>query len=206
VPEASAVPFGLGAALLCALSFLMGAIPFGPLLARRKGVDLRKVGSGNTGATNVLRSVGKGAALLTLLGDALKGTAAVALARAFGLGPFYEGLFGLLAVLGHDFSPFMGFRGGKGVATSLGVILLYVPEVGILTLIVWVATVLVTRVSSLGALVSFALLPAAVAALGGGKEELAFSTALTALIVVRHAGNIRRLIKGTERRVGEKAP
>lgn len=190
--------------LVGALSFLMGAIPFGPLLAWRKGVDLRKTGSGNTGATNVLRSVGRREAVLTLLGDVLKGTAAVALARALGLGPLYEGLFGLLAVLGHDFSPFVRFRGGKGVATSLGAILLYMPEAGILTLIVWVATALITRLSSLGALVSFALLPVAVAAMGGGKEALAFSIALAGLVIIRHTGNIGRLIKGTERRVGER--
>jgi glycerol-3-phosphate acyltransferase PlsY len=194
-----------GIALLGTLCFLMGSIPFGPIFARRKGIDLRKTGSGNMGATNVLRSVGKREALLTLLGDVLKGTAAVAVGRAMGVGSMYEGLFGLLAVLGHGFSPFMRFRGGKGVATSLGVVLLYTPKAGMLTLALWIVAVLITRISSMGALVSFALLPASTALFGYGKYELAVAVVLTCLIIFKHSGNIKRLIKGTEGRVGERA-
>ena len=114
------------ALMVLALSFLMGSIPFGLVFTMGTGVDLKKVGSGNTGATNVLRAVGKRAALMTLLGDMLKGVAAVALARALGLGLLVEGAAGLCAVLGHDFSFFLRFRGGKGVATSIGVVLIYI--------------------------------------------------------------------------------
>lgn len=185
-------------------AFVTGSIPFGVLFARAKGVDLRKVGSGNIGATNALRNVGKTAAVLTLLGDMLKGTAAVALGRAFGVGPLYEGILGLAAILGHDFSIFLRFRGGKGVATSLGVIMIYMPGAGILTLSLWIATVLLTRYSSLGALVSFIVLPAGVALMGYPGEKLVLSVIISGLLVAKHSGNIKRLLNRTERRIGEK--
>jgi glycerol-3-phosphate acyltransferase PlsY len=191
-------------ASLAALCFLIGSIPFGPLLARRRGVDLRKTGSGNIGATNVLRSVGKWAALFTLLGDALKGTAAVAMGKALGVGPLWEGIFGLLAVLGHDFSPFMRLRGGKGVATSLGVMLIYAPKAGMLTLLLWLISFSITRISSVGALVSFALLPVCMALLGYPGNKIAIAFFVTVLLVIRHSGNVRRILNGTERRVGER--
>jgi glycerol-3-phosphate acyltransferase PlsY len=191
--------------LLGTVSFLIGSIPFGPLFARRRGIDLRKTGSGNIGATNVLRSVGKKEAILTLLGDVLKGTSAVAIGRAFGVGPLYEGVFGLCAIMGHDFSLFMRFKGGKGVATSFGVILLYTPKAGILTLIIWIATVLITRISSTGALVSFALLPLGIMFFGYETDKLAVALILSCLLIFKHSGNIKRLLKGTERRIGERA-
>lgn len=192
-------------ALISLMSFLVGSIPFGVLFARAKGINLRDVGSGNIGATNVLRSAGKAAALLTLLGDALKGVSAVALGRVFGVGPVYEGLFGLMAVMGHDFSIFQRFKGGKGVATSIGVMLIYAPKAGILTVIIWLATVIISRLSSLGAIVSFFVLPLTVALMGYAAEAVAFSAALSALLVIKHRENLRRLFSGTERRVGEKA-
>ncbi|MGD8352116.1 MAG: glycerol-3-phosphate 1-O-acyltransferase PlsY, partial [Nitrospirota bacterium] len=154
--------------------------------------------------TNVLRAAGKGPAVLTLLGDVLKGVAAVALARALGLGAFYEGLAALASVAGHDFSVFLRFRGGKGVATSLGAVLIYAPQAGILTVVLWLVTVALTRYSSLGAIVSFALLPVMMLLTGQAKQKAAFAAALTALLVLKHSGNIKRLLEGTERRVGEK--
>ena len=193
------------AALVIAFSYLLGSVPFGMVFARAKGVDLRSVGSGNIGATNVLRAAGRGPAVLTLLGDALKGAAAVALARALGLGAFNEGLAALAAVAGHDFSVFLRFRGGKGVATSLGAVLIYAPQAGILTAVLWLITVVLTRYSSLGAIVSFALLPVMMLLTGQAKQKAAFAAALAALLVLKHSGNIRRLVEGTERRVGEKA-
>lgn len=193
------------AALVIAFSYLLGSVPFGMVFARAKGVDLRSVGSGNIGATNVLRAAGRGPAVLTLLGDALKGAAAVALARALGLGAFNEGLAALAAVAGHDFSVFLRFRGGKGVATSLGAVLIYAPQAGILTAVLWLITVVLTRYSSLGAIVSFALLPVVMLLTGQAKQKAAFAAALAALLVLKHSGNIRRLVEGTERRVGEKA-
>ncbi|MEJ2253508.1 MAG: glycerol-3-phosphate 1-O-acyltransferase PlsY [Nitrospirota bacterium] len=192
-------------ALLLAFSFLMGSIPFGVILARVKGVDLRKTGSGNIGATNVLRSVGKGAAVFTLLGDLLKGTAAVALGKALGVGPLFEGLMGLTAILGHDFSIFQGLRGGKGVATSLGVVLLYAPWAGLITVGLWLATVALTRYSSLGAVVSFGLLPVSMIVTGNTEEAIGLSVIIFAVLLIKHRENIGRLMKGTERRVGEKA-
>lgn len=192
-------------ALLIIYSYLLGSIPFGIVLAKIKGVDLRKVGSGNIGATNVLRAMGKGPALITLLGDLLKGTAAVGAARMLGVGAGYEGLAGLAAIAGHNFPIFLRFRGGKGVATSLGVILIYMPQVGILTAGLWLATALITRLSSLGALVSFGFLPVGAYLYGGSKEKIAVSVAISAMLILRHTENIKRLIRGTERRIGERA-
>lgn len=192
-------------ALVIAFSYLLGSVPFGIVFTRARGVDLRKVGSGNIGATNVLRAAGKGPAILTLLGDIIKGAAAVALARALGLGASYEGLAALAAVAGHDFSVFLKFRGGKGVATSLGAVLIYAPQAGILTVVLWLVTVALTRYSSLGAIVSFALLPVIMILTGQAKPKAAVALALAALLLLKHSGNIKRLVEGTERRVGEKA-
>lgn len=191
--------------LLIIISFLLGSLPFGVIIAKVKGVDLKKVGSGNIGATNVLRTLGKWPAVLTLLGDILKGTAAVAVGRYLSVGPVYEGIMGLFAILGHNFSLFLGFRGGKGVATSLGVLFIYSPQVGLFTLIIWLVVVLMTRYSSLGAVVSFGLLPINILLFAYTKEKLIISIVITALLLLRHAGNISRLMKGTERKIGERA-
>jgi glycerol-3-phosphate acyltransferase PlsY len=189
--------------LLIICAFIIGSIPVGMLVARAKGVDLKKVGSGNIGATNVLRSLGKGPAALTLIGDMLKGTLAVALGRYFGLGTFYEGIIGLLAILGHNFSVFLGFRGGKGVATSLGVFILYSPRTALITFVIWIAVVITTKYSSLGALISFGLLPLNII-LFDSKEKLPVALLVTLLILIRHMDNIQRLMKGTERKIGER--
>jgi glycerol-3-phosphate acyltransferase PlsY len=181
-------------ALSIAGSFLVGSIPFGVLFARRRGVNLREAGSRNIGATNVLRSVGRKEAVLTLVGDLLKGTSAVAAGRALGVGPFYEGAMGLAAVVGHDFSLFLRFRG-----------VIYAPLAGLMTVLVWLATVAATRVSSVGALAAFALLPVLVAALGYPGEKLVFSVIISALLVVKHKDNIKRLLQGREGRVDERA-
>jgi len=186
------------------LSFVVGSVPFGLVFTMGSGVDIRKVGSGNTGATNVLRAVGKRAAFLTLMGDMFKGVAAVALARALGLGVVVEGAAGLCSVFGHDFSVFLRFRGGKGVATSLGVVLIYMPLAGILTCIVWLATVVAARYSSLGAIVSFSALPAIVWLLGNGSEKLVVSAIITILLLYKHRTNITSILKGTESKVGQK--
>lgn len=188
--------------LLLIISFIIGSIPFGIIIAKAKRVNLKKVGSGNIGATNVLRSLGKWPAALTLLGDVLKGTAAVALGRYVGAAPVYEGLFGLSAILGHNFSIFLGFRGGKGVATSLGVLAIYSPQTAIVTFIIWLVVVVFTKYSSLGALVSFGFLPINILLLDD-KGKLFTAILITILIFFRHRDNIQRLIKGTERRIGQ---
>jgi len=189
--------------LLFIASFILGSIPFGIIIAKAKGVDLKNVGSRNIGATNVLRSLGKWPAALTLLGDVLKGTAAVAIGRYFGVGPVYEGFVGLSAILGHNFSIFLGFRGGKGVATSLGVLGIYSPQTALFTFIIWLMVVMFTKYSSLGALVSFGLLPINVL-LFDSKEKLFTAILITILIFMRHKDNIQRFIKGTERRMGQR--
>jgi glycerol-3-phosphate acyltransferase PlsY len=189
--------------LLLIVSFIIGSIPFGIIIAKSKGINLKKVGSGNIGATNVLRSLGKWPAALTLLGDILKGTAAVAIGRYFGVGPVYEGLVGFSAILGHNFSIFLGFRGGKGVATSLGVLSIYSPQTALFTLIIWLVTVMITKYSSMGALVSFGFLPINIL-LFDNKGKLFVVVLITILIYIRHMDNIQRLIKGTERRIGQR--
>jgi acyl phosphate:glycerol-3-phosphate acyltransferase len=191
--------------ILLAVAFVLGSIPFGIITAKVKGIDLKKVGSGNIGATNVLRSLGKWPAIVTLLGDILKGTLAVAIGQYFGVEPLYEGLIGMSAILGHNFSIFLGFRGGKGVATSLGVLFIYVPYVAVITLLIWIVVVLITKYSSLGAIVSFALLPLSVLLTDfQDKTKLFMSILISFFIVIRHQDNIKRLIKGTERKIGQR--
>jgi glycerol-3-phosphate acyltransferase PlsY len=189
--------------LLIIFAFFLGSIPFGIIIAKVKGVDLKEVGSGNIGATNVLRSLGKWPAILTLLGDVLKGTVAVAIGKYFGVGPVYQGLAGISAILGHNFSLFLGFRGGKGVATSLGVLSIYSPQSALVTFIIWLVVVIFTKYSSLGAIVSFGLLPINIL-LFNGKERLLIAVLITILIFIRHRDNIQRLMNGTERKVGQR--
>lgn len=189
---------------LMILSFLIGSIPTGLLIAKTKGIDLRKVGSGNIGATNVLRAVGKEPALFTLLGDIAKGAVPVAIGKFFGWGIFDAGILGLSAILGHNFSLFLKFKGGKGVATSIGVLLAFSPHVALLTITLWLLTARWTRYSSLSALVSFGLLPLSIYIIDYSKEKMIIAVAITVLIFIRHAANIKRLIQGTESKIGQR--
>ncbi len=194
--------------LLPVLSFILGSIPFGIIIAKVKGIDLKRVGSGNIGATNVFRSIGTLPAVLTLLGDILKGTLAVSTGRYFGVGPLYEGLIGISAILGHNFSLFLGFKGGKGVATSLGVLVIYTPRVAFFTFILWLVTVFVTKYSSMGAIVSFALLPANIILFDPeykyNKTKLLITILISLFILIRHKDNIKRLINGSEKKIGQR--
>jgi glycerol-3-phosphate acyltransferase PlsY len=187
------------------ISYIVGSIPFGLLFAWAKGVDLRKVGSGNIGATNVLRGVGKKAAFFTLLGDALKGAAGVLIAKLTGLDVVAQGLMGLAAILGHDFSLFLLFKGGKGVATSLGMIFVYSPLSGLITGLLWLLTALLKKYSSLSALVAFGFLPFTLYVVERDPMMALFGLFITVLIMIKHTGNIKRLLKGEERKIGEKA-
>ncbi len=192
--------------LFMILSFVLGSIPFGIIIAKARGVDLKKVGSGNIGATNVLRSLGKGPAVFTLLGDVFKGSLAVAIGKYFGLEPIYLGLAGISAILGHNFSLFLGFKGGKGVATSIGVLLVYTPKVAFFTILIWFVVVFLTKYSSLGAIVSFALLPFNIILFDFTDKAKLFTAILIAFFILgRHSDNVRRLIKGTERKIGQRA-
>ncbi len=190
--------------ILIVIAFIIGSVPFGLLIARLKGVDLRKTGSGNIGATNVLRAVGKVPALLTLAGDILKGTIAVALGGYFLDNLLMEGIVGLAAIAGHNFSLFLGFKGGKGVATSIGVLILFAPKAALITLILWLGVALMTRYSSLGAIVSFGLLPLNIYLFDYTKEKLIISVIIAALLLIRHSANIKRLLNGSEPRIGER--
>lgn len=190
--------------LLVIASFLIGSIPFGAIIAGIRGIDIRKVGSGNIGATNVMRSMGKAPAVLTLLGDMLKGTVVVLLALRITGNSGFSGIMGLAAILGHDFSIFQRFRGGKGVATSLGVFLAYSPITALITALLWLTTVLITRRSSLGALIAFTFLPVNMYLWDYSREKLALAILITALLILKHISNIQRLIQGTEPRIGEK--
>jgi len=191
---------------LVAAAYLLGSVPFGLVVARcRGGVDLRRVGSGNIGATNVLRAAGATAAVLTLLGDAGKGAVAMGLGRWIGASPSLLAVLGVAVVLGHLFPLFAGFRGGKGVATALGVVLVAMPAVGGLLIVIWLLTAWYWRYSSLAALVAATALPELAWLLDGRPALVALGAALLLLILWRHRDNLRRLRAGTEGRIGEKA-
>lgn len=184
------------------VGYLLGSIPFGLILTRLSGGgDVRKIGSGNIGATNVLRTGNKPLAALTLLLDVLKGTAAVWLGSHFG--PYAAIFAGFGAFLGHLYPVWLGFRGGKGVATYIGVALgLYWPA-ALAFCVVWLLVAITTRYSSLSALVASAATVGALALTGQSRLAVFFAL-LTALLYVRHAANIRRLTNGEETRIGEK--
>jgi glycerol-3-phosphate acyltransferase PlsY len=201
-------PFFLGALVV---GYLLGSIPFGIILTRLTGAgDLRKIGSGNIGATNVLRTGRKGLAAATLLGDALKGTLAVVLVHAYA-GPSAALLAALGAFLGHVFPIWLGFRGGKGVATYLGCLLGLAIAYGtsgawlavLVFCLTWMGLAYAMRYSSLSAL--FATLAApAVLWLMGERQAAELFILLTALLWLKHYDNIRRLMAGTEGRIGQK--
>jgi glycerol-3-phosphate acyltransferase PlsY len=191
--------------VLVAVAYLLGSIPFGVVIARAQGgVDLRRVGSGNIGATNVLRAVGKGAAALTLLADIGKGALSVALGRWLGVAAPVLASIALAAVGGHLFPVFARFRGGKGVATTLGVVLVAMPVVGSLLILIWLAVATLSRYSSLASLTASAALPILTWVLDGRPAMLALSGALLVLVAFRHRENIARLLAGTEAKLGQK--
>ncbi|WP_323040372.1 glycerol-3-phosphate 1-O-acyltransferase PlsY [Gemmobacter sp.] len=190
-------------ALTAVLGYLLGSIPFGIVMARAFGLgDLRKIGSGNIGATNVLRTGNKLAAFLTLVLDAGKGGIAVLLAR-WALAEDAAQLAGVAAFLGHLFPVWLGFKGGKGMATFLGTLLALSFPVGLAACGLWLITAAVTRISSLSALVVAVLSPVAAWVLG--RPDLLMLSVLLALIILeRHKANIGRLLAGTEPRIGKK--
>ena len=190
-------------ALTALLAYLLGSIPFGVVMARAFGLgDLRAIGSGNIGATNVLRTGNKTAALLTVILDAAKGAVAVLLARWL-IGPDAAQVAGLAAFLGHLFPVWLGFRGGKGVATFLGTLLALAWPLGLAACAVWLLTAVVTRYSSMAALMAAAMAPL-LAVLLGRSDLLVLSTVLAALVWVRHHANLARLRAGTEGKIGGK--
>lgn len=196
---------GMTAVLAGIVAYLVGSIPFAVVVSRAMGLpDPRSYGSGNPGTTNVLRSGSKMAALLTLVGDAAKGWVAVWGAMRLGLAVEVVALVALAAFLGHVFSVWLRFQGGKGVATAAGVLFAIDWRVGLATLGTWLAVVVVTRYSSLAALVASALAPVAVYAFLGAGPILVASLVMSGVLVWRHEGNIRKLLRGEESRIGEK--
>ncbi|MDP3874511.1 MAG: glycerol-3-phosphate 1-O-acyltransferase PlsY [Methyloversatilis sp.] len=192
-------------ALALVIGYAFGCIPFAVITSRIFGLaDPRSYGSGNPGATNVLRSGNKKAAVLTLLGDALKGCVAVWVVRALGMGDTMALLAGVAAFVGHVFPATLGFRGGKGVATAAGVMLVAVPPAGVIALGIWIGVVVVTRYSSLAALLAACSAPITGLLYTGSAVVCGAFAAMAGLLIWRHAENIRRLMNGSESRIGRK--
>ena len=198
------VPLPLVSALIAlAAGYLLGTIPFGLLFTYLAGAgDVRKIGSGNIGATNVLRTGKKWAAAATLLCDGAKGAAAVLLARHF-LPPGAEIFASLAAILGHLFPVWLGFKGGKGVATFLGVSLALAWPVGLAVAATWLAAAFIWRISSLSALIAIGLSPAYFFFIGP-RDYAPLAVVLAVMIFFMHRENIRRLFQGQEPRIGAK--
>ena len=187
--------------LTTVLPFLFGSIPFGYVVGKLKGVDVRQHGSGNIGATNVSRVLGKKYGALVLLLDALKGALPVLTVKLLGLPEEYQVLSGLFAVLGHCFSPFLKFRGGKGVATGLGAFIVISPKITLLAFFIFLAVFLLTRYVSLSSITAALSYPLLYRFLEKPSELSFILVSLTALVIVgKHHSNIRRLLKGEEKK------
>ncbi len=193
------------ALLAAALAYLVGSIPFAVVVSRAMGLpDPRSFGSGNPGATNVLRSGSKLAAILTLAGDALKGWLPVWVAIRLELGELVVAVVVVAAFLGHVFSVWLRFKGGKGVATAAGAILAADWRVGAAALVAWLGVAVATRYSSLASIVGAIVAPVAVWGWRGFGPLFLATCVLCAVLVWRHEANIRKLLRGEESRIGEK--
>jgi glycerol-3-phosphate acyltransferase PlsY len=179
-------------------AYLCGSIPTGVLLTRRLGINIRNTGSGNVGATNVARSAGKTVGLLTLLGDALKGFIPVVVARTLGLGEVALACAAVAALLGHIFSPFLQFSGGKGVATGLGVFLGMAPQAILVAAVAFIVVVAASRIVSLASIVATALLPPLLLWFAYPASYIWAGVMMSALVIIRHKENIIRLLRGEE--------
>ncbi len=186
------------ALLVIILAYLCGSIPTGVLIGKRLGIDVRKVGSGNIGATNVARSAGKKAGILTLLGDAAKGLIPVLIVRALDLGDTLLACVAVVAFLGHLYSPFLGFSGGKGVATGLGVFLGLAPQAILLSLIFFLLVFAASRIVSLASLAAAGATPILLHVCAYPPSHVLAGFIIAGFIIVRHRENINRLRKGQE--------
>lgn len=194
---------------VCLASYLYGSIPFGLALGKARGVDVRQHGSGRTGAANTLRTLGLGASAVAFAGDFSKGVVAVVLARVFIGSPAAEAIAAMFAVAGHNWSAFIGFRGGRGVAASVGAVaLMFPPAVGV-GVVVFAGVLAASRYVSLASIIASASVPVALAPMVlmgiAPAEYLAFSIVAAVLIILQHKDNLERLRAGAERRLGEKA-
>ncbi len=182
-------------------SYLLGAIPFGLLFSKLWGADPRKAGSKNIGATNVLRTAGTIPAILTLVFDISKGGIAIVIARMLEVNPPW--IAGLAAIIGHNFPVYLNFKGGKGVATSIGTMVVLYPLGGVLVIALWLFVAAITRYSSLAALLSLGLSPV-IFTLLSKSDMIGFTVAVAVLAFMRHRDNIKRLLSGTEKKIGER--
>jgi glycerol-3-phosphate acyltransferase PlsY len=188
--------------IVVVVAYLLGSIPFGYLIVRRKmGADIRQTGSGGTGATNVTRRAGKAAGVLTLLLDAAKGSAAVLIARAIAGDDWLIAAAAIAALVGHMFPVWLGFRGGKGVATGVGIFLVLAPIALLCAGVIFVAIVALTRYVSLGSIIAAILIPVFVWLLSDLRPLFVAAIVGAALIIFAHRGNIQRLMSGTESRI-----
>ena len=185
------------------VAFLIGAIPSGFIIGLLSGIDIRKLGSGNIGATNVTRLLGKKAGLFTLILDILKGIIAIKLFQDFPGSDVY--LLGLAAIFGHCFSPFLKFKGGKGVATSLGVFLYLAIYQALVVIVVFLITLKISNYISLSSIFAAITLPLAIFITNYNLELFQISLIVSALVIYKHRENIQRLIKGNENKFLKKA-
>jgi glycerol-3-phosphate acyltransferase PlsY len=200
----------LGYLLTALAAYFIGSVPTGFLIARARGVDIRAHGSGNIGATNVLRVLGKTAGILVLALDALKGALAVLLVprlcgrwvSAEEAALYLPLVAGISTILGHNYTCWLGFKGGKGVATSGGVLAALVPVAFLITLATWLLVIWLSRYVSLGSVVAAAVLPFATYFTHSNRALLALTTVIGLLVIWRHRANIRRLRAGTESKIG----
>jgi glycerol-3-phosphate acyltransferase PlsY len=189
--------------LVILFAYLLGSVPVGVILARIKGADPRKVGSGNIGATNVMRAAGKTTGILTLIGDVIKGFLPVLIANAMDEPIIVIAAVGIAAFLGHLFPVFLTFKGGKGVATALGVYLFLDPFAVLVAAIFFILVLVKWRFVSLGSLVGVAVIPLALYLLKAPDYYIYLALIIGILIFIKHKDNIRRLIAGTENKIGK---
>jgi acyl phosphate:glycerol-3-phosphate acyltransferase len=179
-------------------AYLIGSIPTGLLLGKAYGIDVRKEGSGNIGATNLYRTVGRKVGIITLIGDCLKGLLPVVIVKASSLPPELAAWVGLAAFCGHVYSVFLRFKGGKGVATALGVFLALAPLAVAVAIALFAVCMVLWRYVSLGSITAAAAMPLAVYFLGGSRTVTAVTLVIAAIVIFRHHENISRLVAGTE--------
>jgi glycerol-3-phosphate acyltransferase PlsY len=193
--------------LTAVAAYFIGSIPTGYLWARAKGVDIRSVGSGNIGATNVFRILGKGPGIAVLLIDALKGylpAKYLLIGATLANQEYHSIVAGLFAVIGHNYTCWLRFKGGKGIATSAGVLTAWVPLALLITLGSWIMIFAVSRYVSLASILAALVLPVAVLATGQPGYMIGIASLLSALAIYKHRGNLQRLLNGTENRFGSK--
>ena len=196
----------LSSLLILAIGYLLGSMPNGYFAGRwLKGIDLRQYGSGSTGATNVLRNVGKAPALVVFLLDVGKGALAVLLAKSFGLNDWVQVLAGLAALAGHIWPMWLGWKGGKAVATGLGMFLGLAWPVGLACFGLFMAVISISRIVSLSSVVASISLPVLMVLSGASGASISVSLVANVMVLWRHRSNIERLIAGTEPRIGAKA-